>query len=252
MRRSRTAIQDGAIGRPVLLRVYWNSAGVWVRERQPQWNEMQYQMRNWYYFNWLCGDHITEQHIHNLDVGNWVMGKYPVEAEGMGGRQVRRGSKHGEIYDHHMVEYTYDDGTKMISQCRHQPNTKSRVSEYIHGSEGTSNVGAGRLETYAGEKWRFDGQDSAHYQREHDVLFEAIRSGTPHNEAENGAYATLTSILGRMATYSGKVVTWEQALNSKESLAPDAKTLTWDTIPKSLPGADGLYPIATPGVYEVS
>ena len=169
----------------------------------------------------------------------------------MGGRQVRTGSEHGEIYDHFAVEYTYDDGAKMMSQCRHHRNTKNTVAEFAHGSEGTSALGAGRIETYGGDRWRFEGQDSAHYQKEHDVLFEAIRRDVPHNEAENGAYASLTAIMGRMACYSGKEVTWEQALNSKRILAPEADKLTWDTMPKSLPGDDGEYPIPTPGRYEI-
>ncbi len=245
------AIEDGAVGQPVMLRVYWNSGGVWVKPRKPQWNEMEYQMRNWYYFNWLCGDHILEQHIHNLDVGNWVMGRTPVKARGMGGRQVRRGSQHGEIYDHFAVEYVYDDGARMQSQCRHQKEVWNSVSEHVHGTEGICNIGAGRLETYGGEKWRFEGQDSSHYQREHDVLFEAIRTGREHNEAERGANASLTAILGRMATYSGREVTWQEALESTERLAPDVETLTWDTVPRSLPGPDGLYKIPMPGEYRV-
>ncbi|MEM6672806.1 MAG: Gfo/Idh/MocA family oxidoreductase [Planctomycetota bacterium] len=245
------AIQDGAVGRPILLRVYWNSAGVWVKPRRPQWNEMEYQMRNWYYFNWLCGDHIVEQHIHNLDVGNWVMGRTPIKARGMGGRGVRTGSEHGEIYDHFSVEYEYDDGTRMLSQCRHQPQVWNSVSEHIQGSEGAGNIGRGALETYAGETWRFEGEDSAHYQREHDVLFEAIRTGREHNEAELGAMATMTAVLGRMATYSGQEVTWDEALASTEILAPEASPLTWDAVPRSLPGPDGRYPIPTPGQYRV-
>src|SRR4029079_1470665 len=114
-------LQAGAIGDINLMRCYWNSAGVWVYKRKPEMTEMEYQMRNWYYFNWLCGDHIVEQHIHNLDVINWLMDGYPVSANGMGGRQVRTGKDHGEIFDHHFVEYTYANGMKLYSQCRHIP-----------------------------------------------------------------------------------------------------------------------------------
>lgn len=247
------AIEDGAIGRPVMARVYWNSSGVWVRPRKAGQSEMTFQMRNWYYFNWLCGDHIVEQHIHNLDVGNWMMGGVPVKAQGMGGRLVRTGSEHGEIYDHHAVEYTYANGAKMISQCRHHPGTKATVNEFGAGSEGTVNFGRGSIENYDGTKWRFEGDDSAHYQREHDVLFDAIRTGKEHNEAVTGAHATLTAILGRMCTYSGQEISWEKALNSTRRLAPDMEMdkLTWDTMPKSVPGADGQYPIAMPGQYEI-
>jgi predicted dehydrogenase len=241
-------IHDGAIGDVVLLRSYWNGAGVWTRPRQPGQTEMEYQMRNWYYFNWLCGDHITEQHIHNLDVANWVKNGYPATAQGQGGRQVRTGLEHGEIYDHHMVEFTYEDGTKLLSQCRHQPNTWSQVNEFAHGTKGDANIGGGRIEPAHGaafERWRFRDEDPNHYQVEHDVLFRAVREGLPHNEAENGAKSTLTSILGRMATYSGKVVTWEEALNSELALVPEA--YAWDADPPTVPDANGRYPIPMPG-----
>jgi predicted dehydrogenase len=247
------AVEDGAIGRPVMARVYWNSAGVWVKPRKEGQSEMTYQMRNWYYFNWLCGDHIVEQHIHNLDVGNWAMGGVPVKAAGMGGRLVRTGEKFGEIYDHHAVEYTYASGAKMISQCRHHPGTKATVNEFAEGSEGTVNFGSARIEGYDGSKWRYEGEGGDPYQIEHDVLFDAIRTGKEHNEAVNGAHATLTSILGRMCTYSGQEITWEQALNSKRVLAPgtDVAKLTFDTAPLSKPDANGLYPIPMPGQYEI-
>lgn len=247
-------IHDGELGTPLFTRVYWNSAGVWTRERRPEWNEMTFQMRNWYYFNWICGDHIVEQHIHNLDVGNWVMDDVPASAQGMGGREVRTGNQHGEIYDHFAVEYTYGDGRKMFSQCRHQPRTKATVNEFAQGTLGSANFGGGRFEFLDGSApWRYRGEDPDHYQVEHDVLFDAIRGGKEHNEAENGAHATLTAILGRMAAYTGKVVTWEQALKSERLLAPaeDSAGLTWDTAPRSLPGPDGSYPIPVPGEYEL-
>lgn len=241
-------IRDGAIGDLVLLRVYWNSAGVWVNPRQAGQTEMEYQMRNWYYFNWLCGDHIVEQHIHNLDVGNWLMGGYPVKAEGMGGRQVRTGKDFGEIYDHHMVEYTYANGAKMLSQCRHMPNCADNVSEHAHGSKGTADVSGGRLNAKGGWSWKYDGPNWDAYQREHDDLFTAVRDGATYNEAENGAKASMTAILGRMATYSGRVLAWDEALASGQPLRPSA--YAWDATPPSLPDENGHYPIAMPGVFE--
>ena len=123
-------LQDGAIGDIVATRVYWNGAGVWVHPKTEGQTEMEYQMRNWYYFNWLCGDHIVEQHIHNLDVINWLKRGYPVKAEGMGGRQVRTGKDYGEIFDHHAVEFEYADGTRLFSHCRHIPNCWDSVSEH--------------------------------------------------------------------------------------------------------------------------
>jgi predicted dehydrogenase len=242
-------IHDGAIGKIILLRAYWNSAGVWVREREAEMTEMQYQMRNWYYFNWLCGDHIVEQHIHNLDVANWIMRGYPERAQGQGGRQVRTGADTGEIYDHHMIEFTYADGTKLFSQCRHMPDTWSSVSEHAHGSGGTADVSGGRILGTDGREWRWRGESEDPYQQEHHDLFAAVRAGKPYNETENGAKSTMTAILGRLATYSGAEITWQEALASEVSLAP--ATYAWDAPPPVLPDAQGRYPIAVPGSTKV-
>jgi predicted dehydrogenase len=122
------------IGDITSAQAWWNNDGVWVRKRKYNMTEMEYQMRNWYYFVWLCGDHITEQHIHNIDVVNWFKGGYPIKAQGMGGREVRKGKDHGEIFDHHYVEFEYADGSLLNSQCRHQPKTMSRVDELLVGT----------------------------------------------------------------------------------------------------------------------
>ena len=238
-------INDGAIGDLVLLRVYWNDAGVWVRPRKPEQTEMEYQMRNWYYFNWLCGDHITEQHIHNLDVANWVKGAYPAKAQGQGGRQVRTGKDHGEIFDHHVVEFTYPDGTVMLSQCRHQPDCWRSVSEHAHGTKGTCDLSGGRITTRDGKDWRWNARDANPYQVEHDHLFDAIRNNKAFSEAENGAKSTMTSILGRMATYSGQEIKWDDAIKSEIALRPEG--YTFDSKPPTVPDADGRYPIPMPG-----
>jgi myo-inositol 2-dehydrogenase/D-chiro-inositol 1-dehydrogenase len=242
-------LHDGAIGRIVLYRCYWNSGGVWTRARQPDWNEMTYQMRNWYYFNWLCGDHIVEQHIHNLDVCNWIQGGVPVRAQGQGGRAVRTGPDSGQIYDHHVVEYTYADDTRMLSQCRHQPDCWSSVSEHAHGASGVCEVNAGRITGEGGWDWRYRAERVDPYQVEHDRLFAAIRADLPHFEAENGANATMTAILGRLATYSGKVVTWDEALASDIDLSP--ARYDFEAEPPVLPDAEGRYPVAIPGVTKV-
>ena len=146
-------IHDGALGDILFTRVYWNSGGLWVRSHADfaaahghKPTEMEYQVNNWYYFTWLCGDHIVEQHIHNLDVGNWIRGdKHPVEAQGMGGRQVRTGKEYGQIFDHHFVEYTYDDGTKMYSQCRHRTAASAKCREHAHGTKGTLDIDDGAI-----------------------------------------------------------------------------------------------------------
>jgi predicted dehydrogenase len=245
-------IREGAIGKVLFYRCYWNSSGVWTRARETGWSEMTYQMRNWYYFNWLCGDHIVEQHIHNLDVCNWIQGAVPVMAQGQGGRAARTGPDAGEIYDHHAVEFTYADGTKMLSQCRHIGGCWDSVSEHAHGTLGVSEVSAARIHSQGGWEWRHrasEGESVDPYQVEHDALFAAIRAGTPHDEAENGAAATMTAILGRMATYSGRVVKWDEALASSLSFAPER--LAWDAPPRSLPDSHGRYACAVPGVTPV-
>ncbi len=222
-------LQDGAIGDIVASRVYWNGAGVWVRPREEGQTEMEYQMRNWYYFNWLCGDHIVEQHIHNLDVINWLKGEYPVRCQGMGGRQVRTGEDNGEIFDHFAVEYEYADGSRMFSCCRHIPNCWSSVSEHVHGSKGSANISGAKIEGADGSSWRYRGKSPNPYQQEHDELFASIRSGQPLNEGEYGAYSTMTAIMGRMATYCGKELTWDQVMNSEIDLSPN--TYAWDAAP---------------------
>ena len=243
-------LQAGEIGDIILLRAYWNSAGVWTRAREAEMSELEYQMRNWYYFNWLCGDHIVEQHIHNLDVCNWIQGNHPVSAQGQGGRQVRVGLDTGEIYDHHMVEYTYADGTKMLSQCRHTPNCWSAVSEHAHASGGHSDVHRGRITAKSGETWTFEDKNPNPYQAEHDALFAAIRNDLEHNEAETGAVATMTAILGRMATYSGQVIEWDQALRSELRLA-QTEGLDWPSQAPVKPLSGGRYAAPIPGQTKV-
>jgi len=224
---------------------------LWVHPRQPGQTEMEFQMTNWYYFNWLCGDHITEQHVHNLDVSNWVKQAYPIKAYGSGGRQVRVGKDFGEIYDHHVIEYEYADGSRMFSQCRQIPGTKDAVTEGFHGTNGSA-PWPGKILTRNGYGiWEHDSKGNPNpYQVEHDELFEAIaKSEYKFADAENAAKSTMTAIMGRMATYSGQVIEWDAALKSEISLMPEK--LSWDAMPKVLPGADGMYPCAVPGVTKV-
>jgi len=244
-------IHDGAIGDVLALRCYWNSGGVWEpkRTRAQVKSEMEYQVWNWYYYTWLCGDHIVEQHIHNLDVGNWVKGAHPVRAHGMGGREVRKDKRYGEIYDHFAVEYEYADGSRMYSQCRHIENCWNSVTEHAHGTKGSANISGYVLDGKGTKPWKYTGPNPNPYQVEHDDLFAAIRSNTPYNEADNGAKSTMTAILGRMATYSGKVIEWDKAINSEISLLPEK--FTWDTNPKSMPNKNGEYAIPVPGVTVV-
>lgn len=237
------------IGDITSAQAWWNNDGVWVRPRKPGQTEMEYQMRNWYYFNWLCGDHITEQHIHNLDVINWFKGGHPVKAQGMGGRQVRKGKDNGEIFDHHYVEFIYPDGSILNSQCRHIPGTMSRVDELLIGTKGRIECDAAKITDHTGKtiyQFNKDGENNP-YQTEHDELFAAIaKNEYKYANAEYGASSTMTSILGRMATYSGQIVEWDKAINSGLNLQP--KSYDWNANPQVMPNADGYYPIAIPGV----
>ena len=243
-------LQDGAIGDIVATRVYWNGGGVWDPRatREQCSGEMEYQMRSWYYYTWLCGDHIVEQHIHNLDVSNWLKGGYPVRAWGMGGREVRIDPKYGEIFDHFAVEYEYEDGSRMFSQCRHIRNCWNSVSEHAHGSKGSVNIGGANITSKDGD-WRYRGPKNNPYQTEHDDLFEAIRQNKPYNEAEYGAMSTMTAILGRMATYSGKPIEMSKALASKIELVP--KEFSWEGNPPVMPDKNGVYAVPVPGVTKV-
>jgi predicted dehydrogenase len=191
------------IGDITSAQAWWNNDGVWVNPRKPEQTEMEYQMRNWYYFNWLCGDHITEQHIHNIDVINWFKGSNPVKAQGFGGREVRKGKDHGEIFDHHFVEFHYADGSILNSQCRHIPKTSAKVDELIMGTKGKIFCGAANIRDHKGTiLYQFDKkQENDPYQNEHVELFAAIAKGEyKFADAENGAKSSMTSILGRMAT----------------------------------------------------
>ncbi len=241
----------GKIGDITSAQAWWNNDGVWVRERKNNQTEMEYQMRNWYYFVWLCGDHITEQHIHNLDVVNWFKGSYPIKAQGMGGRQVRKGKNHGEIFDHHYVEFHYSDGTVLNSQCRHIPGTTSRVDELLIGTKGKIQCDAAKIIDHKGKLlFQFDKKtENNPYQTEHDELFAAIAKGEyKFADAENGAKSTMTSIMGRMATYSGQLIEWDKALTSGIDLQP--KVYDWNAKPPVVPNEDGYYPIAIPGVTK--
>jgi predicted dehydrogenase len=244
-------LQDKAAGDIVAMRVYWNGGPVGPKARRADLErtmgrpptEMEYQIRNWYMFNWVCGDHIVEQHIHNLDVANWVLNGYPIRAWGMGGRAYQKGPDSGEIFDHHAVQYEYANGIRVSSECRQIPGCWNSVSEHVHGTKGTANVGS---YTITGESpWKYRGGGKDPYQQEHDDLFDAIRHDKPFNEAEYGALSSMTAILGRMCTYSGKEISWEEAMNSQIDLMPSE--FTWDAKPKVLPDENGIYPFAIPG-----
>ncbi len=213
-------LQDGAIGRVVSARCYWNQGGLWMHKRQPAWSDMEWQLRNWLYFAWLSGDHIVEQHVHNIDATQWAVGSVPTRCSALGGRQSRTGAEYGHVFDHFAVEYEHADGVVVQSFCRQIDGTPSRVEEVIVGTEGVMLTSSGRAEIRGKNPWKFTGENPNPYVEEHRDLVAAITSGQPLNEAKRIAESTLSAIMGRMSAYTGKDVTWRQAMESKLDLAP--------------------------------
>lgn len=232
-------LHDGAIGDIVSARCYWNQGFLWKKDREPAWSDAEWQLRNWLYFTWLSGDHIVEQHVHNIDAVNWAMQAHPVRANGMGGRQVRTGPDYGHIFDHFAIDYEYANGATLASQCRQIEGCDKSVSEALIGTRGSSQVDK---YTIAGPRpWKFEAQDNRPYVQEHTDFIASLRAGQPYNELKTTAESTLTAIMGRMSAYTGKVVTWEQALNSKEQLMPAGLTLgPLPTPPVPVPGQTPL------------
>jgi predicted dehydrogenase len=220
VRQTMQRVLDGAIGEIVAMHENYNTGYLWHRGRKPQWSEMEYQMRNWLYYTWLSGDFNVEQHVHSLDKASWAMGdKPPASAVGLGGRQTRTEEQWGNIFDHHAVIYEYANGVKLFAFCRQQDGTAGDVEDYFIGTKGRCEVLENRI---TGEnKWRYRGAKSPMYQQEHRDLFNALRAGKSIFNGDYMATSTMLAILGRMATYTGQKITWEQAVNSKEDLTPD-------------------------------
>ena len=234
-------LQESAIGEihTVIANDYRGS--IWVKPRQKEWSDMEWQLRNWYYFTWLSGDFNVEQHIHFLDVSAWIMGGYPVKAIGMGGRQARTESIYGNIYDHHSVTYQYKNGARLFSHCRQQPGCKNNVSCHVMGSNGSATVSEGHLGIQGDQPWQFDEKVKDMYEVEHDELFASIRSGQAINNGDYMANSTMLAIMGRMASYTGQEVTWEQAMNSQLDLSPES--YQWGPAPNAeiaIPGKTKL------------
>jgi myo-inositol 2-dehydrogenase / D-chiro-inositol 1-dehydrogenase len=242
-------IHDGPIGDLLFTRAYFHTQGIWNRPRQPGMTEMQYQVNNWYHFVWLSGDHIVEQHVHGIDACNWIARGAPVQATGVGGRQVRAEPGIGEVFDHHCVQYTYPDGSYSFSECRQQPGW-SNFSHHAHGTKGFVSFDGGDavvIQLKGSQPKRLKpGRDG--HQTEWDDLLAAVVANRPYNELDWAADSTMTAILGRMATYSGKLVTWDEAVKSDLTYAPDR--IAWDATPRSKAKADGVYQCAMPGITK--
>ena len=249
VRETMKRVLDGAIGRIVAIQETYNCGPPWFRNkvRKPEWMEMEYQMRNWYPFTWLSGDHNVEQHVHSLDKAAWLMhDEPPLKAWGLGGRQVHSDVTIGNIYDHHAVVYEYPNGVRLYSHCRRQAGCYNEVSDHFLGTTGRANVLKNQIEGQT--EWRYRGPKGNKYVLEHETLFTSIRNGKPVNDGVFMARSTMLAILGRMVTYTGKEITWDAAINSSQRLAP--ASYAWDADPPVLPDANGNYPIAVPGVTQ--
>ena len=213
-------LHGGAIGELVAGRCYWNMGGLWNVAPDPARSEMENQCRNWLYYPWLSGDHIVEQHVHNLDVINWAFGAHPERVFGVGVRHARTGADYGVIYDHFGLEYGYPNGRFALSMCRQQNGTPGKVEEMVTGTQGQMLMRPGFARIENGEAWRYTGPNNNPYVTEHVDLQRAIRSGNRLNETRAVAESTLTAIMGREAAYTGQEISWDQALNSKQDLMP--------------------------------
>ncbi len=238
-------VHGGDIGPVLAVETTYNSLGVWEprRTREQCGTDMEYQMRNWYYQNWLSGDHIVEQAVHGLDTMAWALGDNPpVHCSGVGGRQSRTDARYGNIFDHFSIVYEYPEDIRGYHQCRHWANTTAKVADFIQGTKGRADVFGKKVG--GPNKWRYrpaPGEKIDMYQAEHNEMFAALRGGTPINNAEQAASTTLLALMGRMAAYTGETITWQQALDSQESIVPDH--FSWSDAPPQVA-------VAIPGVKK--
>ena len=236
-------IHDKMIGDIAAMHITYLTGPIWHRGNDPKWTPMEYQMRNWYYYTWLSGDFIVEQHCHNFDKASWVFGgKMPVAATGIGGRQARRDAKYGHIYDHFAVTLEYADGAKLFSFCRQMDKCDGNVNDHVMGTKGSAQLMAHSIMPTGGPEWEFGSETKVKdmYQVEHDELFAGIRSGKFINDGESAANSTLMALLAREATYCGKRLTWKDLMKSEQNLAP--KEYAWGPIETP--------PVPTPGIYK--
>jgi predicted dehydrogenase len=237
-------INDGAIGKILSGQVYWIGNTLWNKPRQPGWSDMEAQIRNWMYYTWLSGDLIVEQHVHNIDIANWVMGEHPRMAISLGGAQARVGPEYGTTYDHFATDFEYTEGRHVMSLARQQDACYNRTAEFFQGASGSARVSEGVIEPDNGQKFKFPAKIDANtnpYEVEHADLLASIRAGKPINEAQRIAESVLTAVMARMSAYSGQIVTWTQAMKSEVSLMP-AK-LEFGPLPEPhipIPGKDKL------------
>ncbi|HLH53468.1 MAG TPA: twin-arginine translocation signal domain-containing protein [Verrucomicrobiae bacterium] len=251
-------IHNGEIGEVITEWAYRMHGPVGLVRKQPAMSELAYQISNYSNFTWLNGSFIVDWLIHNIDVCCWVKNDWPVSVQGMGGRQVRQ--EPDQLFDHYAAEYTFTDGTRMMAQGRHMTNCWDFFGDFIQGTKGCAVLGEGQPKPrlFKGHQplsenmiWGYKGPECDHYQREHDLWFDAIRNDKPYNETERCAKSCLTAIMARMACESGREISRTEAMASEIELAPGLAEMKWDSEPPAKPSTDGTYPIAMPGQDHV-
>jgi predicted dehydrogenase len=243
MRATFEKLRDGAAGEIVAIQATYHSSTLKKFPRQPGWSDMEFQLRNWQHMVWASGDFNVEQHVHSLDKVAWAMGDVPpVQCVGSGGRQARTGPESGNVYDHFSVVYEYANGVKAFCSCRQIDGCDNDVSDHVFGTKGVCDVFKHQINVGGKPAWRFRGNKGDMYQTEHNELFASIRNGAPINNGDYMTKSTLMAIMGRMSAYTGKVVTWEQALESKEDLSPPK--YDWIPLPEPVVAVPGVTPFA--------
>lgn len=247
-------IHDGQIGEVITEWAYRMHGPVGFSPKAPGASELAHQIANYSNFTWLNGSFMVDWMIHNIDVCCWAKNSWPVSVQGMGGRQVRQ--EPDQLFDHYAAEYTFADGTRLMAQARHMTNCWDFFGDVIQGTQGCAVLGEGQPNprlfkghqpSSANVAWSYKGPACDHYQREHDLLFDAIRNDKPYNETERSAKSCLTAIMGRMTCESGNQITWDEALASNVELAPGLENYTWTSSAPVMPDSNGKYPIAIPG-----
>ncbi|MBK7405205.1 MAG: Gfo/Idh/MocA family oxidoreductase [Phycisphaerales bacterium] len=236
MRAGLGKVLDGSIGDVTTVQTTYHTGTLQKHPRQPSWSDMEFEMRNWWHFTWLSGDHIVEQAIHSIDRMAWALGDMlPARVNCLGGRAARSGPEHGDVFDHFAAVYEYDDGRRAFHTCRQIDGCPSDNSDYVYGTKGAAYINGwtpNRIATRdlsGKELWHFEGEVKDMYQQEHDELWASIRAGKPNNDCVRGARSNLMAIMARMAAYTGQTITWDQALNSQEHLGPTE--YSWSSLP---------------------
>ena len=248
VREAMQRVKDGAIGEVVAIQETYISTPYVMRPRQPEWSEAFYQFKNWYHFNWLSGDQTSQQLIHSLDKASWALNeKPPLQAWGVGGRQVCIEPQYGDQFDHHAVVFEYENGVRVFGVCRDIPGCYNETSDVILGSKGRCYLPS-RPRIEGAVNWQYDGPKASMYDIEHKELFESLRAGKPINNGDYMHTSTMLGILAQMVCYTGQLLTWEEAMQSKLSFA--LPQYSFDIDPPVKPGPDGIYPTAMPGITK--